>query len=167
MLRPWSGHQHLRRRPATLAVVSPLKGKPMNKLNLTQAVALAATVAAMALTGCSRRDDDRTVGQKLDSAIAKSEQKAEQAKADMKQSTAAAGDKLQVGVEDASITASVNAELAKDPTLSALRINVDTDHGRVMLKGTAPDADSRERATRLAQAVKGVVSVDNRLEVRA
>jgi osmotically-inducible protein OsmY len=135
----------------------------MNKLRITPAVAVAAAVSALVLGACSPRDDGRTAGQKVDSAIAKSEQRADEAKADMKQGM----DKAKEGVEDASITASVNAELAKDPSLSALRINVDTDHGRVMLRGTAPDTDSRERATRLAQAVKGVVSVDNRLEVRA
>jgi osmotically-inducible protein OsmY len=144
----------------------------MNKLRMSQA-ALAAAAAALALTACSRQEDDRTAGQKLDSAIAKTEQRADQAKADAKEemakareSAGAATDKVAVGVEDASITASVNAELAKDPKLSALRINVDTDHGRVMLRGAAPDGESRERATQLAQAVKGVVSVDNRLEVR-
>ena len=68
-------------------------------------------------------------------------------------------------VDDASVTASINAELAKDPTLSAIKIDVDTEAGRVALKGSAPDAESRERATRLAQAVKGVVSVDNQLRV--
>jgi hypothetical protein len=151
-----------------------MKGNPMNKLHTTQAIALAAAVATLALTGCDRQEDDRTAGQKLDSAIAKTEQSADQAKADIKdemakarEGAAATSDKIAASVEDASITASVNAELAKDPTLNALRINVDTDNGRVLLRGTAPDAQSRDRATQLAQAVKGVVSVDNRLEVRA
>ena len=149
----------------------------MNKLRtnrLTQAVTLLAAVSALTIAGCSRQEDERTAGQKLDSAIAKSEQRADQAKADIKdemakarESASATGDKMAAGMEDASITASVNAELARDPQLSALRINVDTDKGRVMLRGTAPNAESRERATQLAQAVKGVVSVDNRLEVRA
>ena len=56
-------------------------------------------------------------------------------------------------------------ELAKDDKLSALKINVDTSNGRVMLSGKAPDAESRERATRLAANVKGVMQVDNRLEI--
>jgi len=149
----------------------------MNKihsLRMTQAVTLLAAVSALTVAGCSRHDDDRTAGQKLDSAIAKSEQRADQAKADVKdemakarQSASTTGDKMAAGMEDASITASVNADLAKDPQLSALRINVDTDKGRVMLRGTAPNSESRERATHIAQGVKGVISVDNRLEVRA
>lgn len=68
-------------------------------------------------------------------------------------------------VEDAAVTATINAELAKDPKLSALKIDVDTSNGRVSLKGKAPDADSRERATQIASAVRGVQSVDNQLQV--
>jgi len=59
------------------------------------------------------------------------------------------------------ITTTVKAELAKDSNLSALKINVDTDNGRVALHGTAPTAAARDHATTLAQGVKGVVSVDN------
>lgn len=68
-------------------------------------------------------------------------------------------------VEDAAITASVNAELARDPGLSSLAIDVDTNGGQVVLKGRAPDADARERATQLASAVRGVTAVDNRLQI--
>jgi hyperosmotically inducible periplasmic protein len=75
----------------------------------------------------------------------------------------AAGSKI----ADARITTTVNAELAKDSTLSAMKIDVDTDKGRVELKGTAPSQEARERATVLASAVDGVVSVDNRLTVEA
>ena len=70
-------------------------------------------------------------------------------------------------VADAVITTSINAELAKDTALSALKINVDTRDGKVMLRGTAPDATARDRATKLASGVKGVTSVDNQLTVAA
>lgn len=155
---------------------------------------LAAVVATLALAGCSR-DDNRSAGQQLDSAVAKAEQRTDDATAAAKKeldqarsSTEAAADKATAAmgkaadtvagkidsaattvgskVADASITASVNAELAKDPALSALRINVDTSDGRVLLKGTAPDQTARDRATRLAAGVKGVSKVDNQLEVR-
>lgn len=136
---------------------------------------LSAALAALTLTACNRADtDDRTAGQKLDSAIAKVDQQAERAKDEMKQETAearasadATANKLEGKVEDATITASVNAELAKDPSLSALRIDVDTSSGRVMLKGTAPDATARDRATQLAMNVKGVIAVDNQLQIRS
>ena len=64
-------------------------------------------------------------------------------------------------------TTSINAELTKDASLSALKIDVDTSQGRVALRGTAPDAASRDRATVLAQRVDGVVSVENQLQVKA
>jgi osmotically-inducible protein OsmY len=68
---------------------------------------------------------------------------------------------------DATITAAVNARLAQDDELSALRIDVDTSEGRVALKGTAPNESARNRATQLASAVAGVRGVDNQLEVRS
>ena len=164
-----------------------------------------AAAALLALGACSR-DDSRTAGEKLDAGIAKTEQSAAEAKAEIKQETAeakatikqeaaevkadasaaaeranqavsnAAGkagnaigemsEKVADTVSDAGITASVNAELAKDTSLSALRINVDTVNGRVLLRGTAPSSLARDRATTLARAVKGVSAVDNQLEVR-
>jgi hyperosmotically inducible periplasmic protein len=153
-----------------------------SKLTPTLSSIALAAVAALALTACGR-DDGQTVGQKVDSAIATTEAKADAAKAEVKQEMAEAktatqgaadtaaqkmenaADKVAAVVDDATVTASVNAELAKDPSLSAIKIDVDTQAGRVALKGSAPDADSRERATRLAQAVKGVVSVDNQLRI--
>lgn len=84
---------------------------------------------------------------------------------EVKQATENAGEKIADKAADAMITTSVNAELAKDSSLSALKINVDTDAGRVALKGTAPTEMAREHATTLASGVKGVVSVDNQLTV--
>lgn len=133
----------------------------MNNSRSTRTITLvAAAVAALSLGACSR-NDDRTVGQQVDTAIAKTEQKAEEAKA----ATERAAETVSEKVADAAVTASINAELARDPALSALKIDVDTTNGRVMLSGKAPDAAARERATALAAAVKGVTSVDNRLQV--
>ena len=63
------------------------------------------------------------------------------------------------------ITASVNARLAKDPDLSALRINVDTKDGAVTLTGPAPSQSAKDRAATLAREVEGVKSVTNNLSV--
>jgi hyperosmotically inducible protein len=138
--------------------------------------------AATVLAACGK-DDGRTPGQKLDSAIEKVEHQADEAKtraaADagaakerareaLKDTGEAAGRATQragSAVSDAVITASVKAELARDPGLSALRIDVDTSGGRVALRGSAPDEAARARATALAAAVKGVAGVDNRLVV--
>lgn len=132
----------------------------------------ATAVLGLALAACGKPDDDRTVGQKIDGAVAAAEQRTEVAKAeardaaaevkaDAKEATAEA----RASVDDAGITVAVNAALAGDPKLSALKIDVDTSNGRVELKGSAPDDSSRRRASDLAKAVKGVVAVDNRLVV--
>ena len=86
---------------------------------------------------------------------------AEQASADIGRAGAEAGDK----VTDAVITTTVNAEFAKDSSLSAMKIDVDTVSGHVALRGTAPTAAARDHATQLAARVKGVRSVDNQLAV--
>ena len=63
--------------------------------------------------------------------------------------------------------AQISASLAKDPDLSAVKIDVDTANGRVTLKGPAPSAVARERAEGIAKAVNGVSSVNNQLVVSA
>ncbi|MEO6626152.1 MAG: BON domain-containing protein [Burkholderiaceae bacterium] len=115
----------------------------------------AALVATFALVACDNKPADTTAGQKMDSAIAKAEQKTDKV-------VNSASSKM----KDAAITTSVNAELARDTSLSALKINVDTNAGRVALKGTAPDSAARDRATQLAKKVDGVVAVENLLEIK-
>ena len=143
----------------------------------------ATLVAAFALSACSKQDEQPTAGQQVDAAISKAERKADEARADadravadakqtatqavqdVKQGAEAAGAKVASVVTDATITASVSAELARDGKLDTTKIDVDTSRGRVALRGTAPDSDSRERARRIALAVKGVTAVDNYLTV--
>lgn len=148
---------------------------------------VAAIAAAFTLAACGQREDSAqnqpTVGQQIDSAVANAERRADEMKADASQgmdkakdAVAGAAADLKAGagqavdattnaVKDAAITASINAELAKDPALSALKIDVDTQAGQVALRGSAPDAAARDRATQLAAAVDGVVSVDNQLAI--
>ena len=116
--------------------------------------ALSAVVAALPLLGCQKTDETQATGDKV-------AQKMEQAK----EATQKAADATASKMSDATITAEVNTALAKDPNLSALKIDVDTANGRVVLHGKAPDPAARDRATQLAQNVKGVVSVDNQLVV--
>lgn len=146
-------------------------------LTLTAAVA-----AALALAACDNKPETRA---STDGVVAKTEAKAkelgaeasksmEQAKdatreaaQDVAQAGKNAGEQIADKVSDAVITTSVKAELVKNPNLSALKINVDTAAGRVILQGTAPSSQARDQATTLARAVKGVVSVDNQLKVEA
>jgi osmotically-inducible protein OsmY len=132
----------------------------MNHSRTITTITLAALMA-LGLAACDRADE-RTAGQQVDAAVAKTEAGAERVGEAAKEATAEA----KAAVSDAAITASVNAELARDNELSALRIDVDTQSGRVALKGTAPSAAAKERAESLARAVDGVTAVDNQLEVR-
>jgi hypothetical protein len=122
----------------------------------------AAVAALLALSACDQRND-RTVGETVDKGIAtaKSEMK------DAKEATKGAAADVGAAAKDATITTKVNAALVADDKLKALKIDVDTKDGKVVLTGTAPDPASRDRAATLAKAVDGVVDVDNRLSVQS
>jgi osmotically-inducible protein OsmY len=72
---------------------------------------------------------------------------------------------MQASMQDAAITARVNAALMSDAQLSGLHIQVQTRQGTVTLRGSAPDALVVARATELASAVEGVTSVVNEIKV--
>lgn len=161
-----TGRQPLRRTGLKTALLSPL-------------------LAAMLLVGCNKADGDKqATNPPTDGSMAKAEQGADEMKADaskgmdqakdaakgavddVKQGTKDAIDATKNAVSDAAITTSVKASLAKDKDLSALSINVDTQGGKVVLNGSAPDAGAKDRATQIASSVKGVDSVDNQLTVK-
>lgn len=145
---------------------------------------LASSLAVLLALGACGKSDERTAGQQLDSAIAKTGELAAQAKDDARQAAAtteagmkdaasraevAAGnarDVVKEVVKDATITAEVSTGLAADKDLSAFKINVDTRDGMVTLTGPAPSPSASARATEIARNVKGVNSVDNRLTVK-
>ena len=123
------------------------------------------------LSACS--DSNKTAGQKVDEAVATTERKATEAKAEMQQgatdlkdAAAQVATNATKAIGNGAITTAVNIALAKDKNLSALKIDVDTQDGRVALMGSAPNTEAKEHATQLAAAVEGVKSVDNRLVVR-
>jgi hyperosmotically inducible protein len=105
--------------------------------------------------------DRRSPGEKIDAAVQSLRDSADTAA----QGGAQAGERASQVLADTGITASVKAALAADPTLSVLKIEVDTEAGVVSLTGPAPDERARERAAVLAAAPPGVVGVDNRLVV--
>ena len=67
--------------------------------------------------------------------------------------------------DDATITSRVKTRFAKDPSVSAMRIHVDTDKGVVNLNGTAKSTSERQQAERIAAGVPGVKSVQNNITV--
>ncbi|MES2502654.1 MAG: BON domain-containing protein [Pseudomonadota bacterium] len=81
-------------------------------------------------------------------------------------SFAADGDPVSTKLGDAVITTKVKAEFAKDKTVSATDIKVETDSsGLVQLSGTAKSQAEVDKAIVLAKNVKGVTSVKNDIVV--
>ena len=68
-------------------------------------------------------------------------------------------------VDDAAVTASVNAALVSDKPSQFTRIDVDTTNGVVALNGTVETPEQRARAEQLAARVNGVKKVINNLQV--
>lgn len=145
---------------------------------------LAVSALALGLAACGKTEEP-TVGQRLDTAVEKTEQAAADARVKAESAMQSAETKMEQGaanaeatakdaantakgaIDDATITAQVNAGLAKDPDLSALKINVDTVNGKVTLNGPAPSTVARDRAETIAKSVTGVTSVNNQLVVTA
>jgi hyperosmotically inducible protein len=133
---------------------------------------LAAGLAALAtLSACSPRDEHHAQ-ERIDGTMAKAERQTSQARADAnralgsaQQAANDAGSKVAGAVTDAAITTTITAELARDTSLDATKIDVDTSQGHVVLRGSAPDAEAKDRAKRIALAVSGVRAVDNYLTV--
>ena len=81
---------------------------------------------------------------------------------------AVSGGQSSVGqyVDDATITTRVKARMAEDKTVSAMRINVETLNGTVMLSGFAKSSTEKQAAEAIARDVKGVKAVRNEITVR-
>lgn len=146
-------------------------------------------VAFAALSGCGKKEDGQAVGQGYSSSMGSTDRASRDAKTNADTAannavnstvvttpnntaivttttSASASQAMGNSVDDMAITASISAGFAKDADLSAIKIDVDTKNGVVSLVGPAPTATSRDRATTIAKAVKGVVSVDNKLVVK-
>lgn len=156
----------------------------------------AIVVVMLMASACNKyTDSGQTVGQKLDNAIDKTNanivaagdkvgKKVDQAGAvvasageSISITTGAAIDKAghavftkvdQVGtiVDDSAITASIKADLLKDPGLSALAIDVNTVKGEVTLKGEVSTEIRKQRAEGITRHIVGVTKVNNLLTVR-
>ena len=159
------------------------------------AIAVMTFGVMVSISGCDKyTDSGKTVGQKLDGAIDKTnakvlaagekiEKKVDQAGAAVASAGASisnttgnavdkAGDAVfskvdQVGIiaGDSAITASIKADLLKDPGLSALGIEVNTVKGEVTLKGAVSTDARKQRAEGIASHIVGVTKVINLLTV--
>ena len=70
-------------------------------------------------------------------------------------------------VDDATIATRVKAKLAEDPTVSAMRIQVESLKGTVQLAGFATSQAEKDRAGQLARSTSDVKEVRNNIIVKA
>lgn len=136
------------------------------------AATLGVLLMAVTLGACGRGDEARSPGQKIDAAIGKVDDQVDAAKvqadkalAEAKRATTEAVHAAANAVEDTTITSTVRYKLGTDIGIRSTELTVETHGGRVLLRGTAPDAASRERAAQVAAAVQGVLAVDNQVTV--
>lgn len=155
------------------------------------------TAILLIASGCDKyTDSGQTVGQKLDNAIDKTNasvvaagdqvgKTVEQAGTavasvgnSISNTTGAAFDKAgnavftkvdEVGTiaNDSAITASIKADLLKDPGLSAVGIEVNTIRGEVTMKGEVTTQARKQRAEDITRHIVGVTKTNNLLTVRS
>jgi osmotically-inducible protein OsmY len=67
---------------------------------------------------------------------------------------------------DTDLTADVSDELFWDPKLDSTEIAVSADDGKITIRGTVGSLREKREAEKAAQRVFGVISVDNKLQVK-
>jgi len=71
-------------------------------------------------------------------------------------------------VKDSVITTKIKTKLAAEKMSSLAKISVDTDaNGVVVMSGTARTQEAIDKATSIARATEGVVSVKNDIRIKA
>ena len=130
---------------------------------------LVLALAASGLASCGQAVDERKTGEKVGMAIESTRtaiDEAGQKSAQAVGKAASAVIETSKGAPDAAITASIKTDLLKDPDLSALKIEVETNQGIVTLNGVAPNEAAAGRAARIAGAIAGVKEVRNHVVAR-
>ena len=85
----------------------------------------------------------------------------------VRRKVAAAGRQLEESTRDARTTAKLKARFALDPELKTREIDIDTDAGRVTLKGRVDSHEEVARAIRMAVEEDDVLEVTSTLQVSA
>ena len=127
--------------------------------NRTPALAtLAACALSLALAGCG----DGTPPATKSTDVTPPQAAAQPAPATPAPAAAASTPKAD---PDAELAAKVKSAFANDPQLKMLPIDVRASNGAVTLYGTADNAKLREKAIHTAQAVAGVKSVNDNVQI--
>jgi hyperosmotically inducible protein len=66
---------------------------------------------------------------------------------------------------DASITARAKAKLINSNNVSGARVHIESDKGIIILSGFVRSRSEKENAENVVREVKGVIQVENKLEI--
>jgi osmotically-inducible protein OsmY len=115
-------------------------------------------------------DKSRQVAQNSENALERTGDRTRDAAATAVDKTDRATDraasKTAVAASDAAITTKVKASIFKEPELSALSIDVDTEKGVVNLSGFVESKAAADKAVKVAKEVEGVKSVKSSIKVK-
>jgi hyperosmotically inducible protein len=67
--------------------------------------------------------------------------------------------------DDKAIRMTISTKIATDPQLGFMGIEVKSYEGDVILSGTVPDKETRDRLIEMAESVRGVKSVTSNLKI--
>ncbi|MEC5215479.1 hyperosmotically inducible protein [Actimicrobium sp. GrIS 1.19] len=132
-----------------------------------------ACLSILMLGGCDRRpvtdqsgapssDASKSSGDSASAPMAKAPETAPTPAAATPAPVASAG----AVIDDSIITTKIKTALLTDPVVKGSEVSVETDKGVVVLSGTAATADQIEQAKKIAGAVDGVKSVDNKIALK-
>jgi hyperosmotically inducible periplasmic protein len=69
-------------------------------------------------------------------------------------------------IDDATLAAQIKFELLTRRVANALKTDIDSDNGRVVISGEVPSQADKDVITEVAQGVSGVKAVENRMTVK-
>jgi hyperosmotically inducible protein len=133
----------------------------MNKLNYIFIAVVMCTLTLM-LTSCQQDGPAEKAGKNVDQTLEEAGKKIEKTGDAIKDKVNNAAASL----DDAAITAKINAAIINDPLLKVSEIDVATVDGVVQLSGTVNSQISVDRAQEIAAGIKNVASVKNSLAVK-
>jgi hyperosmotically inducible protein len=155
----------------------------MNTLSRTShAVLVALMLAAVATTGCTRRQptegqassgvgatDTTTASRASGSSDTGTSSGTSSGSSDTSGSSGSSSGtaaKAGVAIDDSVITTKIKSSILADSAIKGSDISVDTKNGEVTLTGSVKSQAQMDRAQKLAQNIDGVKSVQNKLEVK-
>lgn len=127
------------------------------------ATSVAVKDGAVTLTGTA----DNSAQKELTGLYAREIEGVKSVKNDIVVTPPAPGSTMSEKIDDASITSQVKFELLRHKSTSALKTDVTTTDGVVVIKGEAASDAEKALVSKLARDVRGVKSVENRMTVKS